>query len=172
MDQPTERRSDALAFLTRHHHHALVVALNLRRAGSNETYSYNRVQEDLRLFWEEGGLEHFRQEEEILLPLYARFATPEHPDIIKMLLQHVRIRSAVDFLLHDSAATVDDMHHLGELLSEHVHLEEHHVFPMTEQSIPTDLLSKMNLQQGVIEKDHSFSHAQEDRVRRLGETAP
>ena len=165
MDKSSERRSEALSPLTRHHHHALVIALNLRRAGSNETYSFNRVQQDLKEFWQEGGQDHFQQEEEILLPLFSRFASLEQDDIIRMLLQHVQIRAAVSLLLNNPEATVDIMHHLGELLADHVHLEENRVFPMIEQAIPEEELHQLTFHQGITETDRSFSHAREDRAR-------
>ncbi|RIV21036.1 hemerythrin domain-containing protein [Alicyclobacillaceae bacterium I2511] len=171
MDKSPEKRSEALSPLTRHHHHALVIGLNLRRAGSNDTYTFSRVQEDLREFWQEGGQDHFQQEEEVLLPLYSRFASLEKAEIIRMLLQHVQIRAAVDFLLNDAEATVDTMHTLGELLANHVHLEEEQVFPLIERSVPEVALNRLSFHQGITETNRSFSHAREDKVRQEQEKA-
>jgi hypothetical protein len=63
------KRHPALAELSRDHHQALVVARRLKRADDE---SVDRAREGFLDYWEHEGSEHFREEEEILLPELAR----------------------------------------------------------------------------------------------------
>lgn len=78
------KRHEALQSLSHHHHHALVQALKLKRAGTDKSdHSLTDIQSDLEAFWYPGGNEHFREEEEILLPVYCRYASIDQPLIKK-----------------------------------------------------------------------------------------
>ncbi|MEO6857619.1 MAG: hypothetical protein ABI323_03400 [Solirubrobacteraceae bacterium] len=59
------KRSGALAPLSRDHHHALVVAAQLRRASP---LTAEPAREAFLAYWNQEGAERFREEEEILLP--------------------------------------------------------------------------------------------------------
>jgi hypothetical protein len=63
------KRSDALAQLSRDHHHGLVVAQRLRRAADTTA---GAAREAFLTFWDEEGRDHFRIEEEVLPPAFAR----------------------------------------------------------------------------------------------------
>ncbi|MGH2928070.1 MAG: hemerythrin domain-containing protein, partial [Solirubrobacteraceae bacterium] len=61
------KRHPAIAALSRDHHHALVVAQRLRRA-TDDDGSDARARETFLEYWRADGAQHFREEEEILLP--------------------------------------------------------------------------------------------------------
>lgn len=139
------RRHDALHPLTHHHHHALVAALKLKRAGTDKSQlSPEEVKEALQSFWEPGGQEHFREEEEILLPMYARYSRLGHPEITEMLLEHVKIRSLVGEILENGGPLAERMNELGHLLEQHVRREERVIFPMIEEALPEEALQAIS----------------------------
>lgn len=127
------RRSEALAPLSRDHHRALVEAMRLKRATPMDVADVTR---DLLTFWDEHGSRHFRVEEEVLLPAYARHADPEHDAVTRVLVDHVWIRSRIDRLRHDGERSADELHELGERLEAHVRHEERVLFPLIEDAMP------------------------------------
>jgi hypothetical protein len=134
------RRDPALASLSRDHHQALFVAQRLRRA---EAQTAAQAQAALSDYWEAHGREHFRLEEELLLPAYAGFGDPYHPLVARALCDHVAIRQRIDALDGDSAASVDALRELGSLLAEHVRLEERELFPLIEATLPAAPLAEL-----------------------------
>lgn len=135
------KRHEALQPLSRHHHHALVAALKLKRAGTEKSkFTTEEVKTDLQLFWNPGGKNHFREEEEILLPAYAKYTALDHPEISEMLLEHVKIRSLISEVDKVEGDPIALMHELGHLLEEHVRKEEGTIFPMIEEALPKQAL--------------------------------
>jgi hemerythrin-like domain-containing protein len=134
------KRHPALAELSRDHHHALVVAKRLRQATPVRTGGAARA---FLQFWDTHCRQHFRLEEEILLPAYAMHGPPDHPAIVRMLVDHMIIRR--DAELVPSGASARDLQRLGETLARHVHLEEHEVFPLVEQTLSPAELDRLGL---------------------------
>ncbi len=125
------KRHPALVPLSRDHHHALVIAQRLRNA------TVENAAETARAFLDHWDVEeklHFRLEEELLLPAYAVHAEPDHPAIIRMLLDHIMIRRDAGQLA--GTPPLELLHDLGARLADHVALEEHEVFPLIEATIP------------------------------------
>jgi Hemerythrin HHE cation binding domain len=83
------KRSDALVQLSRDHHHGLVVAQRLARATADTTRS---ARDAFLAFWKEDGHEHFRVEEELVLPALARHAPAGHEAVVRVLTDHVELR--------------------------------------------------------------------------------
>ena len=83
------KRSRALASLSRDHHQALVIAQKLRRA---DVAGAEEARTAFLAYWSEHGSEHFRLEEELLLPAYAAHGDPHHPLVLEALGDHVAIR--------------------------------------------------------------------------------
>ena len=133
-------RHEALQELSRHHHRALVLALQLRRATQENEADVKEAWLD---FWKNGGHEHFIEEETLLLPLYAKVnEIKQNPDVMRMLLDHVSIRQLALMIERDEAK-LEDLHQLGELLKEHVHFEEHELFPVMQSTIYEEDLAFM-----------------------------
>lgn len=140
------KRHEALNPLSHHHHHALVMALNMKRAGTDKSdHSYKQLIRDMINFWEKDGRDHFRDEEEILVPLYLQHVNDPEQDLVKeMLYQHAQIRGLIEELREKSDTDYENMRFLGELLDEHVRLEERQLFPLMEKAIPEKYLYQAN----------------------------
>jgi iron-sulfur cluster repair protein YtfE (RIC family) len=134
------KRSEALAQLSRDHHQALVVAQRLRRADPETAAAARDAFLD---FWATEGRQHFRDEEEILLPAFARHESPAHEAVVRVLTDHVDLRRRAGDLAGDSAASPDDLRELGERLNAHVRHEERVLFPMIEAALSTDELVEL-----------------------------
>ena len=133
------KRHEALAALSRDHHHALVVAQRLRRA--SETTA-TEVRDAFLAYWRADGQRHFREEEDILLPAYVGFGDPEEPVLARVLVDHVRIRWLAHEVASDSPS-LDALRTLGEQLSAHVRREERELFPLIEQALPEHELTRL-----------------------------
>lgn len=135
------KRHKGLHPLSHHHHHALVAAHRLMKAGSEESkFPLEALPGILETFWRDEGQQHFREEEELLLPLYARYAPLDRPEITDMLLEHVQIRSMVMQALSQEAPSATFLREIGQILEKHVRKEERVTFGIIEEAIPDDVL--------------------------------
>ena len=137
------KRHPALEELSRDHHQALVVAQRLKRA---DDASADQARSAFLDYWEREGSEHFREEEEILLPALARVTDPHQPLIGRVLTDHVSIRCRASEMRAD--ASLEKLHALGEELGGHVRREERELFPLIERIMPepelVELASKLS----------------------------
>lgn len=135
------KRHKGLHPLSHHHHHALVAAHRLMKAGTEESkFSLKELPGILRTFWHNEGQQHFREEEELLLPLYARYGSLDRPEIIDMLLEHVKLRSLIMQALEQEAPSAEFLRAIGQLLETHVRKEERVTFGLIEDAIPDEAL--------------------------------
>lgn len=132
------KRHPALEQLSRDHHQALVVAQWLKRADDEGA---DQARAGFLDYWERDGGDHFREEEEILLPALARFTDPHQPLIGRLLTDHVSIRSRAGELR--DGASLQELHALGEELDRHVRREERELFPLIERVMPEKELVRM-----------------------------
>jgi hemerythrin-like domain-containing protein len=132
------KRSDELAVLSREHHLALELALRLQRATDIDART---VREAALEFWREEGQAHFRLEEELLLPAFARHAGADDPDVVRVLVEHVDIRRRIGDL--ETGAPVDGevLNALGDVLSDHVRHEERTLFGRIEAALGPEELA-------------------------------
>jgi iron-sulfur cluster repair protein YtfE (RIC family) len=134
------KRSDALVPLSRDHHQGLVAAQRLRRATAETAPA---AREGFLEFWDREGREHFRIEEDVLLPAYARYGSPEHEAVVRVLVDHVDLRrQAADLAAYPQTA-VADLHELGDRLAAHIRHEERVLFPHIEAALPDDALADL-----------------------------
>jgi hemerythrin-like domain-containing protein len=136
MAERSGKRAEALQPLSRDHLKALLTAKALKEATDPED-----VRRRFLDFWHPDGGHHFRVEEEVLLPWWARYAEPDRPAIARMLEEHLEIRRQA-LRLADAEATLDDLHRLGHLLHDHVRFEERHLFPLIEESLTPEQLEQ------------------------------
>ena len=140
------KRSEALKPLSHDHHQSLFLSQRLRRV---EAESADEVIRAYLSFWHEDGERHFREEEEILFPAYAEHGGLEDPLLAKALLEHIQTRALVKSIERDlagggqSALDLDRLRRLGELIHDHVRLEEREIFPAIERSLPDDAMQEM-----------------------------
>ncbi len=94
-------------------------------------------------FFSEHMNRHFREEEEVLLPAFARYSDLSDLSIAQMLIEHVRIRRLVSNLQQEVASgspLEETMLALGSLLQAHIRFEENVVFPLIERAMPEEAL--------------------------------
>lgn len=136
------KRHEALHPLTHHHHHTLIMAQQLKKA--DESTSIQEMTRQVIDFWKNDGEDHFRDEEEVLLPLYAQYESVDQDCIRDMLIEHVQIRSLVQQIRLNNKPRRELFHELGHLLEKHVRLEERVIFPMIEKVVPENYLFQAN----------------------------
>jgi hypothetical protein len=134
------KRSEALTPLSHQHHHGLFAALQLKRADPDTAADARRA--FLEFFAREGA-GHFRAEEELLLPAYARHRGHDRPEIARVLTEHVDLRRRGQDV--EAAADADPavLRELGERLEAHIRFEERELFPMIEAALPDDELERL-----------------------------
>jgi iron-sulfur cluster repair protein YtfE (RIC family) len=145
------KRSKALRALSHQHHQGLYAALQLKRAGREVAVEARQVFLD---FYEREGSRHFRAEEELLLPAFARHTRVDDPAIVRVLTEHVDIRRR----RQDLEASVDPdpavLRELGERLESHIRFEERVLFPMIEEAVPVDELERLGAAFARAEAEH------------------
>ncbi|MDN5696627.1 MAG: hemerythrin domain-containing protein [Rubrobacter sp.] len=154
------KRHPALREFSDDHHQGLVHALRLRRAASDSSGRPEEVGRAFLQFWREDTSVHFRKEEEVLLAVVALHAGQMLDDesVTQMLAQHARIRGLamrLDDELNRREAEPEILGELGELLEAHIRLEERVVFPLIEEALPEDALTKVSEQLEVFEAGRS-----------------
>jgi iron-sulfur cluster repair protein YtfE (RIC family) len=143
------KRHESLFPLSRDHHQGLVQAASLRAVGTDKS-DLGRIEASERIlkFWNEELLEHFREEEEILLPILARYTGPKQAEIIETLIQHVDIRRRIDevaqLLEEGSQPPVSMLNNLGVAIHDHIRYEEGALFPVAEREVDEKALLRMN----------------------------
>jgi len=141
------KRHPSLREFSDDHHQGLVNARWLRRAASGEGGSSADTARDFLEFWRLDTSLHFRKEEEVLLPVLARYGGDlgERP-ILQMLTQHARIRALAMQLsdeLEQGEIREDALRNLGEQLEAHIRLEERQVFPLIEETLSEPALQEV-----------------------------
>jgi hemerythrin-like domain-containing protein len=142
------KRAPELRDLSDHHHQGLVQARRLRRAATGEeTTTPEATAEAFLKFWQEETTAHFREEEEALLPVLARYGGDVgHGPVAEMLAQHAQIRGLIMELsdeVRKGAVRSETLEGIGELLETHIRLEECEVFPMIEEILPEEGLKEV-----------------------------
>ena len=146
------KRHPSLHPLSQHHHFALIQALEMRRAAEapieKRAAAVRRQAEKFVRFWHKSGHVHFREEEEVLLPAYARHVRIDSDsDVVRLLGDHAEIRAAVmEFearLAAKDEIQAEELARIGKLLHDHVRLEENEVFPRIEKVLGEKQLNEM-----------------------------
>lgn len=127
------KRSAALAPLSRDHHQGLVVAQRLRRADAD---GLPAARQAFLEFWAAEGRRHFREEEEILLPAFARHGPADHETVARVLCEHVDLRRRAADLAAEPGPGLAEAHELGARFTAHIRHEERVLFPLIEAALP------------------------------------
>jgi hypothetical protein len=131
-------RQPALQSLSRDHHQALAIALKLARSDADTAAG---AQDAFLRYWLGHGRDHFRAEEEILLPTFANHADPQHPLVARVLREHLLIRRRAIRIERGAEEPLWRLRELGALVSDHVRLEERELFPLVEARLSSDELA-------------------------------
>jgi iron-sulfur cluster repair protein YtfE (RIC family) len=145
------KRSEALRALSHQHHQGLFAALQLKRARQDSAAEARSVFLD---FFEREGARHFRAEEELLLPAFARHSEPDQPEIIRVLTDHIDVRRRALDLEASPDPDPDQLRELGERLESHIRFEERVLFPMIEETLPVDELERLGAAFARVEAEH------------------
>jgi hemerythrin-like domain-containing protein len=146
------KRHPSLHPLSQHHHFALIQALGMRRAAEappeKRKAAVERQAEKFVAFWHKSGILHFREEEEVLLPAYARHTRlDQDAGIMRLLADHAEIRANVQDFEQRRAKKLpieaEAMARLAKLLHDHVRFEENDVFPRIERALGNENLDAM-----------------------------
>ena len=127
------KRSEQLISLSREHHDALLFIWKIRQGLKNGT-SISLINDYIKWFWQNHLVDHFRQEEEILLP----YLLQTDPLAAQLISEHKVIRSMID-QQHDS----DSISTFADILDKHVRFEERELFPQIEKNVPLDQLNEI-----------------------------
>jgi hypothetical protein len=76
-----------------------------------------------------------------LLPAYAVHGDPDHPVVVRTLLDHILIRRDAKQLSDQVSPAL--LHELGARLADHVKHEEHELFPLVERTLPGSALAEL-----------------------------
>jgi hemerythrin-like domain-containing protein len=142
------KRTPELRTLSEDHHHGLVHARRLRTAAEgDEAHPAEATAKDFLDFWQRYTAIHFRNEEEVLLPVMARHGGDVTLEpLVEMLEGHARIRGLVMRLSDEvvgGKVRSETLREIGEQLEAHVRLEERVVFPLIEGSLPEAALTEL-----------------------------
>lgn len=140
------KRAAELRGLSHDHHHGLVHAQRLKKVGDEANLVENTARAFLA-FWQKETAAHFRKEEEVLLPVLARYGEDiSWEPIAQMLIQHAQIRGLIMRLsdeIEDADVRAETLRSIGERLESHIRLEERQVFPVIEQSLSESALTEV-----------------------------
>jgi hemerythrin-like domain-containing protein len=134
------KRSEALRALSHQHHQGLFAALQLKRAREDTAAEARKVFLD---FFEREGARHFRAEEDLLLPAFARHTDVDDVAIVRVLTEHVDLRGLTQDLERSTDPDPAALRELGERLESHIRFEERVLFPMIEEALPVDELERL-----------------------------
>jgi hemerythrin-like domain-containing protein len=136
------KRHESLHPLSEHHHHVLVLSLEIRRAAESpppeRDQKLRQLAESLLQFWDQSGKTHFAEEEQVLLPKYARhIRLDKDPEVMRMLADHAAIRAKIEDARENLSRSFapEPVIELGRMLHDHVRLEEDHIFPRIEKAL-------------------------------------
>jgi hemerythrin-like domain-containing protein len=146
------KRHPSLHPLSQHHHFALIQALGMRRAAEmpeeKRDAAVARQADKFLSFWHKTGILHFREEEEVLLPAYARHTRiDQDAGVMRLLADHAEIRAIVQVFeqrrAKDMPISAEEMARLAKLLHDHIRFEENEVFPRIERVLGEGNLNTM-----------------------------
>jgi hypothetical protein len=143
------KRHHALIPLSHDHHHGLVQARRLRRAADDpEPATHRRAATEFVAFFAGEGAAHFRDEEELLLPLLAGHPDPAASLLGEIAADHAEIRGLVRDLRRSLDLDAVDpglLGLLGKLFERHIRLEERTLFPLIEEIATNEDLDGLSL---------------------------
>ncbi len=141
-----KRHADLMSF-SDDHHQGLVNARRLKKAAVRDEIELAEAAGDFLEFWRHDTSLHFRKEEEVLLPVLARYGGDlGQPSVVEMLAQHARIRGLAMELGDEvgrQGVQGETLRKLGEQLEAHIRLEERRVFPFIEETLPEHALKEV-----------------------------
>ena len=134
------KRHPAMRDLSSDHHQALVQGHRLQRAAKAGEAQCQTAIAGFLEFWRADGQRHFCEEEQALLPFFARWGELDCAPIAQMLREHALIRRDAQ-RLSEGETGAELCQELGARLEGHVRLEERVIFPLIEAALPETALN-------------------------------
>jgi iron-sulfur cluster repair protein YtfE (RIC family) len=144
------KRHQSLYPLSHDHHLALVQALNLDKAGAgSDQAGLREASTRFADFWRSELQRHFAQEEQIVLPLLAKYKAADAAEIGDTLEQHSAIARLIgelsEKLGRQESIEASLLTNLADSLRRHIRYEESELFPAIEATVPEEELWLMNM---------------------------
>lgn len=137
MNDPTPiKRSEYLVPLSKEHHEGLLFVWKIRQGIKNGTDLYD-IAAFVQWFWQNHLQEHFRQEEQFLIP----FLPKENELVLRMLEEHLDIEALIH--INENIPDSDILTQLGDKLHDHIRFEERVLFPFAETTIQSADMKKI-----------------------------
>lgn len=139
------KRHPALAPLSREHHHELSLARGLQRAAAASPAQRLVVGTEYLEQFFSTMTDHFRQEEEVVFPLYARHAGPTSL-VARILREHMELHGLARELRAQVAGgevAGAMLAAIGTLLHDHVRLEERELLEEIQRVVPAVELEEL-----------------------------
>ncbi len=135
------KRHPTLHPLSEEHHHGLVLCLRLRKLAIDDPAAAETM---LQEAWKSELQDHFRLEDDILLPEMALASTVNHPDIVRTCTDHVMLRLLIRRIarapLNEKAPLLVAF---ADCLEEHIRFEERILFCTAESLLGEEGLSRL-----------------------------
>ena len=90
-------------------------------------------------------MSHFRAEEDLLLPAFARQIQHDDPLIVRVLTDHLDLRRRALDLEADADPAPAALRELGERLKSHIRCAERVLFPKVEGTLPIEELERLGV---------------------------
>jgi hemerythrin-like domain-containing protein len=138
-------RHPSLVKLSRDHHRALVLAARMRRSSANDA---GELATQFLAFLDEADAVHFTEEERFVLPLLAQHLGSAHPLIARTACEHAELRARAKSWGEGGCerVTPEAVRATGELLHDHVRMEERELFPLVEAHATAEQLAALQTQ--------------------------
>ncbi|MDR2235009.1 MAG: hemerythrin domain-containing protein [Chryseobacterium sp.] len=125
------KRNENIILLSRDHHFGLLCSWKIRQ-GLKKGIKVSRITKYVLHFWDSHLKEHFREEEQILIP----YLEDEFSQRIQS--EHQQLEAAISGM--KGSETADLLSYFADLLEQHIRFEERTWFPHLEAQLnPADL---------------------------------
>lgn len=160
------KRHQSLIRLSQDHHHALALALRLRQGNKallNDGWTHDRIEQASRLtrFYENDLRPHFSAEEKALFPVLVRAYGPAGDLVETLLSQHRQLELLIARTREaESERGARLLVNVGELLEEHIRLEERKLFPLFESHMTPEIAGEVGAHIAQVLKSFRDPHVQ------------
>ncbi len=138
------KRHEAIIPLSQDHHQALRLAVAIRKKAANMRLAKKPLEEKVKETietYERELVPHFEHEEELLFPV-CKGRDKELDELIeKVLDEHKKIKYAAEHLREGDVE--ENLDKFGEMLNNHVRLEERQVFQKIQEVVPKEELDNL-----------------------------
>lgn len=139
------KRNPNIVLLSRDHHFGLLCSWKIRQ-GLKKEVETERIKKYIVYFWENHLKEHFREEEQILIP----YLEDEYTS--RICSEHHQLRMFASEI--ENSESINLFSDFADLLEQHIRFEERHWFPHLEEKLNSNTLDKIG-------KKLIYSHIEE-----------